>query len=574
MKKIITLSLFAALFCAVSCQHGLDNGQEIKDGLKVTAVISKIDESRVDYTPQNTTEPYYIDAFWHVGDVVFGFDNLGKKFNFTVETVEDGVATFNVGSYVPGDAVKLHAIYYPGKDSTNLTGVSPNYSLAVNLDAQSGELDGDSPVLMCATATISDGSVSFAFNNETAIIGVTRFKLPVDATIKSIELEGVVTHGTIAVGDGGSLELTTDETLRMVTATGSWETTSTICNKAVYFASLPTPDATVRINASAGSAVYSKSLSSKTLVAGTYYYTENILGTIDVAQIGETSYSTIDAAWAAANEADSAVTITLLASCSTESRLPIPSGAKITLDLNGHVLSVSQDSLISPATNTTVTITDSKDKVGKITSSEARVVVLTTYPINFTISKCIIECTKASGNWVGEPIVKTNSNCGTTKTVLNIDDARLVATNSVTGLSVYAGTITITDSEISSGTESEGNYAIVSNFVSDHSSSTLTINSGSFYTSASSGTLPSALHRSSSYGTITIKSGYYYGDGRVVSKGGSVSGGFTVSGGYFSHDPEAKSNFDTGAKTLKDCDVNHVHATTGDNLHYSKKVAK
>ena len=125
MKKIITLLLFAALFCAVSCQHGLDNGQDLSNGLKVEAVISQFGDTRVDYIPQNSEEPYYIDAVWHVGDVIFGFDDQGQKFDFTVESVAAGVATLNIGSYVPGAATTLHAIYYPGKSSTDLEGESP-----------------------------------------------------------------------------------------------------------------------------------------------------------------------------------------------------------------------------------------------------------------------------------------------------------------------------------------------------------------------------------------------------------------------------------------------------------------
>ena len=342
MKKIITLSLFAALFCAVSCQHGLDNGQDLSNGLKVEAVISQFGDTRVDYIPQNSEEPYYIDAVWHVGDVIFGFDDQGQKFDFTVESVAAGVATLNVGSYVPGAATTLHAIYYPGKSSTDLEGDSPNYSLPVNLDAQSGELDGDSPVLMCATSAISAGSVSFTFNSETAIIGVTRFKLPADATITSIELEGVVTRGTIAVDGGGSLVLTPDGTRRSVTATGSWATTGQICNTAVYFASLPTADAYLVLNATDDSAneyANVSTIAQKTIEAGLYYYTEKILDA-PVAEVAGVNYGTIDEAFAAANRATSAVTITLLADCSTAASLSIDStqtGA-VTLDLNGQTL--------------------------------------------------------------------------------------------------------------------------------------------------------------------------------------------------------------------------------------------
>ena len=408
MKKIITLSLFAALFCAVSCQHGLDNGQDLSNGLKVEAVISQFGDTRVDYIPQNSEEPYYIDAFWHVGDVVFGFDDQGQKFDFTVESVAAGVATLNIGSYVPGAATTLHAIYYPGKSSTDLEGDSPNYSLPVNLDAQSGELDGDSPVLMCATSAISAGSVSFTFNSETAIIGVTRFKLPADATITSIELEGVVTGGTIEVDGGGSLVLTPDGTRRSVTATGSWATSGQICTTAVYFASLPTADAYLVLNATDDSAneyANVSTIAQKTIEAGLYYYTEKILDA-PVAEVAGVNYGTIDEAFAAANRATSAVTITLLADCISAGMLSLNSTASgtgaVTLDLNGRTLTVTPTDTkgIEIAGTRSLTVRDGASG-GKIVSSARYMVYATGTAPGSPIKQFILQSGSLNGTYTG-----------------------------------------------------------------------------------------------------------------------------------------------------------------------------
>lgn len=579
MKKIITLLLFAALFCAVSCQHGLDNGQDLSNGLKVEAVISQFGDTRVDYIPQNSEEPYYIDAVWHVGDVIFGFDDQGQKFDFTVESVAAGVATLNIGSYVPGAATTLHAIYYPGKSSTDLEGDSPNYSLPVNLDAQSGELDGDSPVLMCATSAISAGSVSFTFNSETAIIGVTRFKLPADATITSIELEGVVTRGTIAVDGGGSLVLTPDGTPRTITTTGSWPTSGTVCNTPVYFASLPTTTAALKLYASDGSTVYSNTnpLSSTTLDAGYYYYTQKVFNAVDVvARIGFEHYATIDDAWDAANKSTSDVTINIMADCSTVLPLSITDdgSGSITLDLNGHVLTASAEPLISIGQGKrNITITDSRDKVGKITSSGIRVIEVAAWNNTTTLLNCIIECTKASGAWEDEPVVRISEDGGATSSLMNISGSRIITTNQVTGVAFKKGRITITNSEITSGQTSPGNYVIVCNFGS--SDCWLVINSGSFYTSTT-GSLPSTLHRASKNGTITVNDGYFFSNARVVSKGSSVTTAnakFNIKGGYYSKSPEGDLNITyTGSLKSLDPKATHVHQTTGKTLEYSYQV--
>lgn len=573
MKKIAILSFFAALFCSVSCQHGLDNGQDLSNGLKVEAVISKFGDTRVGYTPQNSDEPYYIDAVWHVGDVVFGFDNLGQKFDFTVESVSAGVATLNIGAYDPGSATTLHAIYYPGKSSTDLKGDSPNYSLAVDLDAQSGELDGDSPVLMCATSAISAGSVSFTFNNETAIIGVTRFKLPADATVTSIELEGVVTHGTIAVGGGGSLELTPDGLRRSVTATGTWATTSTICNTAVYFASLPTTNANLVLNATDNSAheyANVSAIAQTTIEAGHYYYIQKIFGA-PVAEVAGVKYGSLEEAAAAAVAYDgeaATVTLQLLDDIEHNAALNLTHASKpVVLDLNGYVLTTTVDSLIGPKSGT-LTITDSQDKVGRITSNSYEA-VHASGSSTVSIVNCIIEGTmEEAPNSYSKALVVTDDSSNMT-----ISGARIYTCGKQTALVSNSNTtsVTISDSELSSGISATNSFLAIAN-----NRGTVTIESGSFYSKNYDVIRHTKTVGTGNLLTTIVNGGYFYsGDGatyclRAAQKG--VGAGLVLNGGYTNIEPSGSCVYYGSGKSLQDCDVDHVHATTGDNLNYTKVV--
>ena len=369
MKKTIRLfAILAILLGAVSCQNNdLDNGQIIDDGkLTVTATIVTPDATRVTYDVDNETS-HTITPAWTVGDEIIGFDDDDHTFTFTVETVDgSGRATLSDGGYTPGSATKAYAIYYPGKTTANFTGSGASTKLAVDLSSQAGAaLNDNAPVLMCATADISGGAITLDFTNQVAIIGVTQFKLPAAATLTSVSVDGLITTGKFEVNGSGDLELTPDEDLTTISATGSWATgEGNICETPLYFATLPTAGAKIALRANDGASDYGNlaSISATNIVAGNYYYMKKNLGE-PVAEVAGVKYGTIDDAFAAANHATSPVTITLLKDCSASARLPLSdtvgSGA-VTLDLNGKDLAMTNQIRVS---GRTLTIMDSSSDV-------------------------------------------------------------------------------------------------------------------------------------------------------------------------------------------------------------------
>ncbi len=375
MRKITSLFAMAVLLlCMAACEReNLVPDGGVNPEFKVTATIEVPENtSRVGYSVDNDENT--ITPTWQVDDQIFGFDDAGNTFTYRVSEVDDGTheATLEiVGTYTPGEASKAYAIYYPDKTVENLSaaGEGGARTLAVDISAQSGSLTTTSPILMCATADVTPGAINFTFRNQIAIIGVKAFQLPEEATITSMDLNGVVTKGTFEVADG-VLKLTPGATPTKVTATGSWATTEDDgkqkCKTGVYFASLPTASADLVLDASSLTKTYANvtAITATPLAAGNYYYMSKILGE-RVASIGTTTYSTINEAWTAANAATEAVTIKLLNDCSASSSLVLNSSASgtgaVTLDLNGKTLTSSAQ--IQVNSGRSLTITDSSSDV-------------------------------------------------------------------------------------------------------------------------------------------------------------------------------------------------------------------
>ena len=409
MKKIAILSIFAALFCAVSCQeNGLDNGQDIKNGLKVTAVIPQYDDTRVTYEVDNETS-HTITPAWTVGDAIIGFDDADQTFTFTVASVDgSGRATLDANGYVPGAATKLYAIYYPGKTVSDFGGSASDYTLAVDLSSQAGAaLNDNSPVLMCATADITAGSATLDFENQAAIIGVTKFKLPAAATVTSVSVDGLITSGTFKL-DGGALVLTPGTTPSTITATGSWATgEGNICTTALYFATLPTASAKIALRANDGASDYGNlaSIAATNIVAGKYYYMQKNLGE-PVADVNGVKYGTIDDAFAAANRSAADVTVTLLADCVSAGMLSLNSTASgtgaVTLDLNGRTLTVTPTGSkgIEIDGTRSLTVRDGASG-GKIVSSAQYMVYATGTAPGGAIKQFILQSGSLNGTYTG-----------------------------------------------------------------------------------------------------------------------------------------------------------------------------
>lgn len=389
MKKTIKFfAILAVLLFAASCQNkGLDGEQSLQPTLKITATISAPEASRVSYDVDNAST-HTVTPAWTVGDKIIGFDDDNHTFTFTVSAVDgSGRATLDLDGYSQGAATKLYAIYYPGKTVSDLSGSGEATTLAVDLSAQDGAtLDDNSPVLMCATAEIVAGSASLDFENQTAIIGVTRFKLPAAATVTSVAVAGLVTTGTFKV-EAGTLVLTPDPTPTTVSAAGSWTTgEGNICETPLYFATLPTDEADIVLNASDGANDYANlsAIATTDIVAGNYYYmTKNFASA--VADVNGVKYVSFDAAWTAANSATSDVTITLLEDCSAAAVLILDDSnagtGAVTLDLNGKDLSLGEYTIrINDGRSLTIKDNSSAvlDEQGEISSTaSARAVEVT-----------------------------------------------------------------------------------------------------------------------------------------------------------------------------------------------------
>lgn len=382
MKKISRfVSILAILLFAVSCQNSdIDGGQTIDNGkLNLTATIVSPDATRVTYDVDNAST-HTITPSWTVGDEIIGWDDQGETFTFSVAAVDgSGRATLDAGSYVPGAATKLYAIYSPD----NVEGDIAGGKLSVNLGTQSGVLDDDSPVLMCATAEITAGSASLSFENQTAIIGVTKFKLPAAATVTSISVDGLITSGTFEVDGGGNLVLTPDTTPATATAAGSWATgEGNICETAVYFATLPTAGANIVLNANDGAKDYANlsAIATTNIVAGNYYYMSKNLASA-VADVNGVKYVTFGDAWAAANAATSPVTITLLEDCSAAAASVLDDTASgtgaVTLDLNGKTLSTEYQIEIKNGRSLTVT-----DNSSAVLAEQGSIVSVTGFKVH------------------------------------------------------------------------------------------------------------------------------------------------------------------------------------------------
>ena len=379
MKKISKLfAILAVLLFAASCQNtAIDNGQTIDNGaFTVTATIVTPDATRVTYDVDNVG--HTITPAWTVGDEIIGFDDADQTFTFLVDAVDgSGRATLDLNGYVPGSATKLYAIYYPGKAVSDFGGSASDYTLAVDLGTQGAVLNDASPVLMCATAAITAGSASLDFENQAAIIGVTRFKLPAAATVTSVSVDGLITTGTFELNGSGDLILTPGTTPATVSATGSWATgEGNICETPLYFATLPTAGADIHIDVSTGSETYSNASAIPTvdIVAGNYYYTAKNLTGVE-ASIGDTRYATLADAWAVANAAGSAVTIKLLNDCTAAGALTLDNSVSgtgtVTLDLNGKTLTTASQIRVNNGRDFTITdnSTDVLASQGTISSS-------------------------------------------------------------------------------------------------------------------------------------------------------------------------------------------------------------
>jgi hypothetical protein len=357
MKKMTKLfSILALLLCVVSCQiSNVDNGVLTDNGLKVTAVIDNSDATRLNYDVDNTA--YTITPTWKVGDQIIGMDDKNQAFTFTVESVSEGVATLNPGTYAPTEAHELFAFYAPGVTQSDFGTLSLN----VPLNPQTGVLDDEIPVVLSAKAEINNGVISLTFTKQTAIVGLKKFKLPKQATITSMELNGVST-GLVFTWDYQGMRVASSNEIGAIHLKGNWETDAEgVCTTPVYFAVAPQKNANISLSMSTGAEqfVNVNTIAKLNIEAGYYYHMTKEMGGPAVTVNGA-GFASLEEAFTAASALPGPVTITLQKDV-TPTGLCNFSNAENTstniLDLNGHNITTSAASLIN-VKDCNLTLTD------------------------------------------------------------------------------------------------------------------------------------------------------------------------------------------------------------------------
>ena len=545
VSKLFTAAV--VLFTAIACQS-IDEGKIETNQLEVSATIVGSDDTKVDYDVTNDKDHnvYSISPEWTVDDEIIGFDNLGHTFTFTAAGVSPNGknATFTLGDYkLESGVYKLYAIYAPGYSTENFKGDEEGKYLEIDLSSQGGVLNGEAPVLMCATAEVNGDKVNFSFANQTAIIGVNRFQL-YGATVNkvnSMTLKGVVTEGKFEIGNKGNLVLNPTGLATSITATNGvtgWALENGICEAGVYFAAIPSTNATLSLEAFAGEKTYKKVdfVTGQTLEAGKYYHTARVLASFPVAKVTidgvETEYYTIAEAFAAADCSNKDCTITLLENCSTSEQLLIDDGnnGAVTLDLNGKTLNCStSNAYINVLNNRDFTITDNSDKnvakQGTIKTSEANYVVRN-YGGSLTIAGGNIRSTR-------------NYYAIYTSGTATISGGKIYSTH--TGVYVESGSLII------SGGEIESTKQCVSN------SGTTNISGGTF-----TSTSTEIAQSTGSSATINVTGGYFSSESTSVELFTiASSGNCYVTGGYF--DRAVSSTF---TKTSNGYARSHILNTT------------
>lgn len=333
----------AAIAMISSCQ--IEEEMKTKtDAFIVTATIDN-GGTRVEYTVDNDANK--ISQKWETGDQIIGFDDNGASFSFTVSAVdENGRATFNVGSYDPAGATTLYAVFCPGKSVSDFV----DNTLDIDLTSQTGSLENDPAVPMCATGTVTDNSVSFTFENQAAIIGVKKFKVGASESVSSFTVTGLAAKGQFKV-DGGKLVLVPSTTVDDITVSFSPALTadaSGVVATPTYFVALPTPEAFIGVSAECAEQ-YNAIVNKQTIEAGKYYYTSKILSDAVACftNNGGSSWTYVGSLAAAISgistdgTKDQHMVVLFKDDAIGANALPDLSGKKFTLDGNGKTYNVS-----------------------------------------------------------------------------------------------------------------------------------------------------------------------------------------------------------------------------------------
>ncbi len=343
MKRFLLFALCATVALA-GCQK-IDEPviTPEQSSFKVSAVI---DDNSTKVTYEVTDDA--VTPTWAEGDRILVYDGTTTA-ELTVESVgTDGVASFADG-YTPTEgATTLHAVYYPGKATEDFA----DGEMKVDLTNQNGAIDGTTPAIMCATATVSGDEVRFRFYNQTAIIGLKKFQVSPNEEIKYLSIKGLIAKGTIKVVNG---------TLSLVPSTEKMDITvnfdpaisadgNGMYSNPIYFMALPTEDAQIGVAASSATFTHcnTTAINVTDIEAGQYYYLSKKLDADDahVARYSNDGGAnwTYTGSLAAAIDGIATTTakadgkVELLKDITIESQVKI-SGKKFTWNGNGHTVS-------------------------------------------------------------------------------------------------------------------------------------------------------------------------------------------------------------------------------------------
>ena len=325
---------------------------------------------------------------------------------------------------------------------------------------------------------------------------------------------------------------------------------------------------------------YASAVASEVFKTRSYNYqveASSVVATVDGANRG--SWAAAVAAACSYSGDSPIIVVQLLDDIDADTAVNLSHATKpIMLDLNGHDINVSVADFLN--CNNQLTITDTGLSKGKIISSEVNVIQKVGTG-TITLDGCVIASTAVGSSWYSEAVVRVNNSASE---VIIRNGTKIYATKALTGLACRNGSATVTDSEISSGTENAGVPAINTG----GTTSSLTINSGSFYSSATSRAVlvsGAGMAAATEAGTTVINGGYFYAkeSGCLCLKGNYASGDhyskITVHGGFFNKTLTwtngGKKYYPTfgSGKSEQSCSVENTHNTTGDTWSYVFKVA-
>lgn len=337
MKKAnIRFSIILAL-AVVSALVSCSKGDAPLGAFRVSATIAS--DTKLEYSVADAA----ITPAWKVGDEVFGYDDKGSVFTFTVNSVSEGKAILDVGEYQPGQAKYLYAVYYPGKGVADIE----DEAIAVDLSSQSGILNADFPLIMTSTGRIQNNEVSLNFSCSSSILALKQFKVKAGERITSVKITGVTVDGEINSVHGMMDVIASESTGTVTVATDLTADADGVAEGPVFLSVLPSKDTRIGIVAVAENGT---EYATSTLIAGVdveegnYYYVSKNMGEA-VAEIVETGekFATINNAFERANESTVPVTIKLDKNVTVTDTILLKNALNCLtyIDFNGYKISAS-----------------------------------------------------------------------------------------------------------------------------------------------------------------------------------------------------------------------------------------